>query len=181
METSQSSSPDSPCVVYQRPSSSTPRASILTYEAAYKACQIHMEKLQRKIQDRYGNNNQEVVVAFLAQNSADFFLATLACTEIDNALPVLLNTRWTPLEMAQALKSQNSQDATILVHDQANANRMEQVAAILRENHPKDFYLILTVVVSINIPKTSFDVPNFLISELVLLNNAVYSFHSILF
>lgn len=134
LESSRASSPLSPCVIYQRPTQEHSDSYCLTYENGYRVWQHHKSFLEDVIQEKC-RRNQQVVVAFLAQNSADLLLATLACTEIHNALPVLLNTRWTPTEMAQALRSQSRKDATVLVHDEAHANTIQQVAKLLSQNH----------------------------------------------
>jgi len=82
-------------------------------------------------------------VAFLGPNSADLLLAVMACMNINGrVLPVLLNTRWTFQEIAQALMSQNnkqSSDDTLLVHvgSDENHRRLLQRAADLLQQQSK--------------------------------------------
>ena len=62
-----------------------------------------------------------IVIAFLSNNSVDFFLSVLAASDVSsprskhqqpsrNIIPVLLNTRWTVDEMYSVLKSSFSKD-----------------------------------------------------------------------
>ena len=134
-------SPLSPCVIYHQEqeqqggnNKGPSEALCLTYQAARQSLQDHGHFLRQRRQIKCPC--KEVVVAFLASNSADLFLAVLACSELGKAvMPVLLNTRWTPSEMAQALQSQNLNDETWIVHDEIFTETAKQAADVLRQNH----------------------------------------------
>jgi len=153
--------PSSPCAIYHQTHSDDESenriALTLTYQSAKNVLLQHEEIIRTKVKDVVTNNStntktnnsnqQEVVIAILADNSVDLLLVILACTRLNRVLPVLLNTRWTHQEIVQALLSQNRRDQTIFMYDDSNSNsnsngaaseygqRIVQAAALLRENH----------------------------------------------
>lgn len=132
--------PTSSCAIYQKQSptvgQSATQAASLTYQSATRIVKQHREIIQTNINNYDSGKPADVVVAILAHNSIDFLLALLACMNLPQALPVLLNTRWTHQEISQALQSQNHCDRTMLVYDtQEHAARLQQAAVLLRNNH----------------------------------------------
>ena len=80
--------------------------NVISYADVLKRIRCHERWLCRTVTDfcRDGLPNDSVV-AYLSSNSVDLFLSLLACTS--NSVPAigaLLNTRWTPKEMADALE-----------------------------------------------------------------------------
>jgi acyl-CoA synthetase (AMP-forming)/AMP-acid ligase II len=136
-----------PCVIHHQ-QQSTPADgftySCLTYAAAANAMNCHQSLLRKVLKSRF--HEKQVVVAFLAHNSTDLLLATMACSSISHAVPVLLNTRWTVVEMAQALESQNSRDCTLIVCDTSHVKRAKQVATRLGHNHCCTSTLLLSAI-----------------------------------
>lgn len=72
------------------------------------------------------------VVGFLAYNSADFFFSVIAAT--NTMAPALLNTRWTPEEIAAALMSGPKLHGTILLlHDAGTKEKATAASRIMQK------------------------------------------------
>ena len=76
--------------------------SIITYGSLIEALEEHQTWIHRAIP--FSSTSEELVVAYLAENSVDLFLSVIACANRDDVTTALLNTRWTPREMATALQ-----------------------------------------------------------------------------
>ncbi len=115
-------SPQAPAFVLHGENSSAVRT--LSFSDACECIQSHKVWLLERITEISTNNIliQDVVVAYLSSNSIDMFLSMMACTSRLGApnlqrVAALLNTRWSPEEMAQALFSHNPNEAaTILLY-----------------------------------------------------------------
>ena len=90
---------------------------ILTYESAWNVLLQHESWLQSLV---VGDEvKADVVVAYLSGNSVDMLLSMLAaCSSLDddNTSVALLNTRWTPSEMAVALETRNDEAKTFILY-----------------------------------------------------------------
>lgn len=113
-----------PCIAYQ----SRGNTSVLTYSDAYAVMCEHRQWLQKQLSGIFGH---EIVVAYLALNSTDFFLSLLASTSIDDADIALLNTRWTPREMLAALQINKGKTTTILLY----SSTFEALVAKVKAEH----------------------------------------------
>lgn len=93
--------------------STAPR--VLTYESAWQVLLQHQAWLMSLIGSP---PNCEIILAYLSGNSIDFLLSMLACMSFENKniSVALLNTRWTPLEIAAALQTTNPTDKTIILY-----------------------------------------------------------------
>ncbi|CAB9500827.1 7a-methyl-1,5-dioxo-octahydro-1H-inden-4-yl [Seminavis robusta] len=147
---------DSPCAIYQ-PQQTSEVATCLTFAAAARAMKQHRFFLKRHCHQPHNNrsHHQPVVVAFLAGNSVDFLLSILACTlQPSCLLPVLLNTRWTPVEIAQALdpSDRNDHPTILIVHDAQHASKAQRAAELLR----KEAHLVSVITLSLPSISASF-------------------------
>ena len=145
--------PTSSCAIYQHQNPTIGQSSAaasLTYQSATHLVKQHQEGIQTKLNNNNDSGKQGdggFVVAILAHNSIDFLLALLACIKVPNILPVLVNTRWTHQEIAQALQSQNRYDRTILMYDTPeHAERLHQASELLRNNHRNISLMQLTML-----------------------------------
>jgi acyl-CoA synthetase (AMP-forming)/AMP-acid ligase II len=87
---------------------------ILTYEAAWNVLLQHKSWLESVVGEEA---KEDVVVAYLSGNSVDMLLSMLvACSSLDNVTVALLNTRWTPSEMAGALETRNATAKTFILY-----------------------------------------------------------------
>jgi acyl-CoA synthetase (AMP-forming)/AMP-acid ligase II len=114
--------------------------SVLTFGGArlaldeYDAWFRHLLLLSSPDEHQAGSTNK-VIVAFLAHNSADLFLSVIAAAASNILAPaVLLNTRWTPDEIAAALCTglvDDGGDGTtvlLLLHDDDNSSKADEAA-----------------------------------------------------
>lgn len=121
---------DSPCVVClaknnaHRSRPSLDETMVLSYKAAWQLVQEHVNWL-KQILPAYGGDRQDnTVVAYLSSHSPDLLWSLLAATSLNHVTVALLNTRWTPQEMARALASEKPHSATVLLF----GNGFEDVA-----------------------------------------------------
>lgn len=86
-------------------------------------------------------NDRDTVMAYLAWNAVDYFLSVLACTALpadaatttttsQHATVVLLNTRWTAMEMASALQpTSNGSKRKSSINDNHNHGNVRRTTA----------------------------------------------------
>mmetsp|Transcript_2521 Transcript_2521/g.3704 ORF Transcript_2521/g.3704 Transcript_2521/m.3704 type:complete len:609 (-) Transcript_2521:1321-3147(-) len=137
--------PSSPCVVFSplcvqgKASQYHKNAVVLTYQGAWQACQDHYVMVQKLLKrtslSTKHQNESSVVVAYISSNSIDMMLSLLASSS--NAFHVkveiaLINIRWTPLEVADALKS--SYGTTILFYSNEFKEKAEQTRSLLQHD-----------------------------------------------
>jgi len=80
-------------------------------------------------------SSEDVVVAYLCANSLDFLLSALSCSGSDiEALPALLNTRWTVSEISVALQSVDSKAQTLLVYSEEFESSTVEIQKRLGDN-----------------------------------------------
>ena len=95
-------------------------SSVLTFRKALKAVKFHEELLDHCIQDLVGeiHASDDVAIAYLSMNTVDMFLSMLASTSkrFQPAKVTLLNTRWTPEEISEALRSLEQNAKTIILY-----------------------------------------------------------------
>jgi acyl-CoA synthetase (AMP-forming)/AMP-acid ligase II len=124
-------------------SSSTP-PKLLSYQEVCTSIQRHEQWLDRILRQTFHVNDDkrsddQIIVAYLSSNSIDFWLSLLACTSDSiKGLVALLNTRWTPLEMAQALeveegtsKTASARAKTLILYGSGFKLIAEQVVVLL--------------------------------------------------
>jgi o-succinylbenzoate---CoA ligase len=129
-------------------SSSFTTPKVLSYQEVGASIQRHVQWLDRTLRQTFHVNydnswvdNDDIVVAYLSSNSLDFWLSLLACTSDSvKGLVALLNTRWTPLEMAQAVQveegsskasSSSAGAKTLILYGSGFKSIAEQVVALL--------------------------------------------------
>jgi len=107
---------------------------ILTYEAAWNVLLQHESWLESLVGDEA---NADVVVAYLSGNSVDMLLSILvACSSLDNVTVALLNTRWTPSEMAGALETRNAKAKTFILYGTGTGFEESALASCNLLSHP---------------------------------------------
>jgi acyl-CoA synthetase (AMP-forming)/AMP-acid ligase II len=116
--------------------------SVLTFGGARFALDEYDAWLRHQLlissHDQQAGCTNKVIVAFLAHNSADLFLSVIAAASSNILAPaVLLNTRWTPDEIATALctglvdGSGDGTTALLLLHDDDNSSKGEEAARLM--------------------------------------------------
>lgn len=106
----------------------------LTYRQASASLAQHTVWLELQIRRSIAQTN-DVVIAYLSNNSIDLFLSVLACSkEHVKALPALLNTRWTASEIASALQSQGNSAVTFLLYGPEFRERTVEIVKLI--DHP---------------------------------------------
>ena len=96
-----------PCTAVQLPKETL----VLTYHSAWQALLEHEAWIQHNVA-----MNTKIVVAYLSGNSIDLMLSMLACMNVDHVTVALLNTRWTPGEMASALQTRGPSAKTLILY-----------------------------------------------------------------
>lgn len=119
----------SPCFVFHQ-HDGIPKT--LSYASLRKCLILHrkwlLKTINAKIIDCRSDTVDDIVVAYISGNSPDMLLSVLACSSPESipAIPALLNTRWTPLEMIASLRSRKKHTnissagrnvVTIVLHD----------------------------------------------------------------
>jgi acyl-CoA synthetase (AMP-forming)/AMP-acid ligase II len=100
---------------------------LLTYASAWYALKEHLQCLRETVM------GQDVVVAYLSSNSADFLLSMLASTELGSQV-ALLNTRWTAFEIATVLQTQLLTATTFILYGDGFEHKAKQAAEALMHN-----------------------------------------------
>lgn len=100
---------------------------LLTYASAWYALKEHLQCLRETVM------GQDVVVAYLSSNSADFLLSMLASSELGSQV-ALLNTRWTAFEIATVLQTQLLTATTFILYGDGFEHKAKQAAEALMHN-----------------------------------------------
>lgn len=135
--------PSSPCAVFpslaekdQAPPEV--RQNVLTYKDAWQAWQDHHAFLQNILKDAFPLTKQQietnVVIAYISSNSIDMMFSLLASSSNSFHIKLqtaLLNFRWTPVEVAEALNS-SCGATTILLYSNEFKGKAEQTRSLLQ-------------------------------------------------
>jgi acyl-CoA synthetase (AMP-forming)/AMP-acid ligase II len=132
--------PDAPCAVFVSTDGES-NTGTLTYREARAALLQHqtwlgdqLNALKKQLMAKRSSRSletEDVVVAYLSNNSVDLFLSVLACTSDQvPGLPVLLHTRWTFQEMTNCLESINKSAITLLLYGQGFQESAARVKAL---------------------------------------------------
>lgn len=105
---------------------------ILTYESAWQVLLEHEAWLKQYVTCQNTASRQNIVVAYVSGNSIDFLLSILACMNLsnDNITVALLNTRWTPSEMAASLQTNDPFAKTILLYGSGYEDVAQKASAL---------------------------------------------------